>query len=252
MNWVKSFYANQYAWSDLLDDEIQPYHHDVAAKIERMIGHARPKKILELGAGGGQNGAAAAALGHDVTAIELVGSAAAAARKLADQVENGRMQVNEGDFYTVKLDQTFNVVCYWDGFGIGSDADQRRLLQRVADWLRPDGCALIDCYTPWYAASVVGRQWRVGDAMRRYDFDADGCRWLDHWWSADGKEEDGVTQSLRCYSPADLRLLLEGTGLTLVDLEPGGTMDWEEGVYHEKAPLNKAISYTAKLIKRVT
>jgi len=35
-----------------------------------------------------------------------------------------------------------------------------------------------------------------------------------------GHEDDAVTQSHRCYSPSDLRLLLEGTGLSLVDVEP--------------------------------
>jgi hypothetical protein len=35
-----------------------------------------------------------------------------------------------------------------------------------------------------------------------------------------GHEDDAVTQSLRCYSPADLRLLIEGTGLSVVDVEP--------------------------------
>jgi hypothetical protein len=35
-----------------------------------------------------------------------------------------------------------------------------------------------------------------------------------------GHEDYVVTQSLRCYSPADLYLLLEGTGLSVVDVEP--------------------------------
>ncbi|MFN5457566.1 MAG: hypothetical protein ACK5BX_41150, partial [Bradyrhizobium sp.] len=34
--------------------------------------------------------------------------------------------------YTIELAGRFDVVCYWDGFGIGSDADHRRLLRRIA------------------------------------------------------------------------------------------------------------------------
>lgn len=72
-----------------------------------------------------------------------------------------------------------------DGFGIGTDDDQQRLLQRIANWLESDGCVLMDIATPWHAAKSVGHGWRVGNGMRRYSFDADGCRWTDTWWSLD-------------------------------------------------------------------
>ena len=43
-----------------------------------------------------------------------------------------------------------------------------------------------------------------------------------------GQEDGAVTQSLRCYSPADLRLLLEGTGLSVVDAEPFTNEEYSE------------------------
>ncbi len=52
-------------------------------------------------------------------------------------------------------------------------------------------------------------------------------------------------QSLRCYSPADLQLLMNRLDLETVHIEPGGTMDYAEGQYIEKAPLHKAMSYLA-------
>ena len=57
-----------------------------------------------------------------------------------------------------------------------------------------------------------------------------------------GHEDDAVTQSLRCYSPADLHLLLEGTGLSVVDVEPFT----DEG-YSEPCELPDAMLYLATL-----
>ncbi len=118
--------------------------------------------------------------------------------------------------------------------------------QGIAGWLAPTGSALIEIGTPWYIASVDGRGWQVGQAERRYNFDADGCRWNDTWWPI-GKPEEAVQQSLRCYSPADLRLLLEPTGLQLAQVKPGGTMDWALGKWLPVVPLERSMNYLATL-----
>ncbi|WP_235472390.1 class I SAM-dependent methyltransferase, partial [Ardenticatena maritima] len=94
-----------------------------------------------------------------------------------------RVKVIEADFYQVALPEDgFNAVCYWDGFGIGTDEEQRKLLWRIWSWLRPDGVALIDVYTPWHAAKSSGHGWQVGRARREYGFDGENCRWIDRWW----------------------------------------------------------------------
>lgn len=59
--------------------------------------------------------------------------------------------------------------------------------------------------------------------------------------------EEAFTQSLRWYSPADLRLLLSGTGLGLAEVWPGGSYDPEAGVYRAEAPLHECMSYVAVL-----
>ena len=46
------------------------------------------------------------------------------------------------------------------------------------------------------------------------DFDPVACRFTDTWWEQD-QPGQRHTQTGRCYTPADFRLLLEGTGLTL-------------------------------------
>ncbi len=244
-DWVVPFYARQDELSGVYSGE--PSDADLArvAAIARLAGPGQ-KRILELGAGGGQTAAAAAAAGHEVVAVELVPSAAGHARELAASRPEAAMTVVEGDFFEVEPGGSFDVVCYWDGFGVGDDADQRRLLRRVAGWLVPDGCALLDVNTPWYWAAAAGQERRFPGAVRRYGYDADGNRMLDTWWDPDDAG-NRVTQSLRCYAPADLRLLLEETGLALVGLEPGGAVDAATGQYSPEMPLAQAMQYLAKL-----
>lgn len=243
MEWALEFYDKQNAWSGMYEEEISQTNREKAALISEFAGPG-PKRVLELGAGGGHGAAAAADLGHTVVAVELVPRLTARAQELAASRDSQMTVINE-DFYTVELDGHFDVVCYWDGFGIGSDEDQRRLLQRIAAWLTPTGSALIDIGTPWYAASVDGRGWEVGEAERQYSFDADGCRWEDTWWPK-GKPEEAVKQSTRCYSPADLRLLLASTGLVLKHVKPGGTVDWVEKKWLPSVPLKQAMVYVAQ------
>ena len=180
--------------------------------------------MLELGSGYGTTAAATAAAGHAVTAVEISDRVRFASR-FGDSVT----LINE-DFYEVRLGGTFDAVTYWNGFGIGSDADQRRLLRRIAaEWLRPGGVALIDVYNP-----LVWARWhddlshRTPDASRGYayelheltTFDPVTNTATDTWWEA-GKPDEKISQRLRCYSPADLTLLLEGTGLRLSGITVG-------------------------------
>jgi hypothetical protein len=77
----------------------------------------------------------------------------------------------------------------------------------------------------------------------REDFDADGGRMTEEMWR-EGHEDDVVTQSLRCYAPADLRLLLEDTGLVLSEVEPH-----DDQWYGEPCALEDAMVYLAKLAR---
>jgi hypothetical protein len=61
----------------------------------------------------------------------------------------------------------------------------------------------------------------------------------------EGHEDDVVSQSLRCYSPADLRLLLAGTGLELSAVEP-----YRDQWYGDPCVLDDAMLYLARLTRR--
>lgn len=64
----------------------------------------------------------------------------------------------------------------------------------------------------------MGYRYSLGE---RTAYDPVHSRGIDTWWEA-GAPDRTFTQTIRCYTPADLRLLLEGTGLTLVDVLAGG------------------------------
>jgi SAM-dependent methyltransferase len=248
MEWIQDFYKEQYRITEGMADIITKFDEALVDKVESNSSVNRPLKILELGGGLGLFAVAAAKRGHDVTVIELVPSAVENIHKLATEHDvEEKMTIIQDDFYNVDSPNDFDVVCYWDGFGIGSDDDQKLLLKRIDNWLLPTGVALIDIYTPWYWAKVSGQEMKIGEnSYRRYGFDAEGCRMLDTWWTSDSDE---VTQSLRCYSPADLNMLLTGTCLFLHSTNPGGEMNYDQWVFTENVPLERAMTFLAVLKK---
>ena len=242
MEWIKEFYDKQEKWSRCYTGPITEFHTDKVLEVEKVVGSA-PKKILELGSGGGQFAVAASARGHTVVAIDLNKSFVEHGQSLAKE-ESQKVRFIEGNFYDVTLEDKFDVVCYWDGFGIGSDKDQKLLLHRISNWLKPKGKAFIDLYTPWYWASVAGQKTSSQAFERSYGFEPYECRMIDKWWPR-GDESQAVEQSLRCYSPADFKMLLEGTELMVDRISPGAAMDYKNMVFVEKAPLAEAMSYLA-------
>ena len=210
---------------------------------------AAEKTLLELGSGGGQNAAAAAEAGFQVTALEILPELCQSARRFCREDLAGSLKIINTDFYCYQPEKYFDIITYWDGFGTGSDRDQRHLLQLLQSWLNPDGFVLLEVYTPWYWARQAGKTQNLKGILREYGFDASGCRLLDTWYP-EGEKSQAVTQSLRCYSPADLALLLENSKLEITRVEPGGAVDEENGQYLEEVPLGKAMQYLAKLEKK--
>jgi SAM-dependent methyltransferase len=249
MEWVPEFYRKQYEWADWRNRwaGFDPAAADPHVDAVRRLAGAGPKRILELGPGTGSTAAALAHAGHVVVTIELQPMLAEHIAELARVVEGGSLRSLAGDFYSVDPGGPFDVVAYFDGFGIGSDEEQRRLLRRVGGWLTAGGCGLIDVLTPWYFAKTAGDEEESPEGSGvhyREGFDAEGSRMTEQMWRA-GDEPDVVMQSLRCYSPADLRLLLEGTDLALAGIEP-----YVDQWYGEPVAIEDAMVYLAKLTRR--
>lgn len=247
MEWVKGFYEKQYSLWKVNDTEQLDYQQKLLNKLKKYA-PSSCKKILELGGGRGYFAVAAAKLGYEVTVIELAENAVQYIYQLAKQEGVlSKITIIHEDFYKAILTEQYDVVCYWDGFGIGDDQEQQVLLKRIHRWLRPGGTVLIDIYTPWYWAKISGETMQIEERLfRKYDFDAINCRMIDSWWK-ESRQTEKVTQSLRCYSPADLEMLISGIPLTLTQCEPGGEINYDKGVYIESVSLDRAMSYLAVL-----
>jgi SAM-dependent methyltransferase len=217
MEWVEEFYSRTGAWWGGAESGVGEVDRRRAAEVVALGGSGA--SVLELGCGYGSTARACAAVGLRVTAIDLSDRIQfATTPALSDNPTFIR-----GDFYCAELGSGFDVVCYWDGFGVGEDADQRRLLRRVAqDWLAPHGGAIVEVFDPvWWAAQAGFEETKEARPDEGYPcslghrrtFDAKTCRALDSWWEVGSS--DGLTQSLRCYSPADLVMLVQGTGLRI-------------------------------------
>ncbi len=188
------------------------------AALERMAGTG-PKRILELGEGAGYRTSPLADRGHSVIAVA-------------------------GDLSRVDLPGSFDVV-HLGGFGTGSEEDQRGMLRQVARWLDPEGCVLVEVMTPWAWSLMAGAsrarpEFPPGE-RGDWAFDADTSRIqmrLGPRWDGSVSAKDSV----RCYAPADLRLLLQGTGFELSALEP-----FADDGYEPTARLEAATSYLARL-----
>jgi len=250
VGWTKEFYSrSRERWGP---SGILPHHRERAASITRLCGPGS-KRILELGAGAGGAAAALADLGHSVTAVDIAPPSVVFARELAREPRPGALDVLEVDFFTIQFDGRFDVVAYWNGFGIGTDADQRRLLLRIAhEWLTPGGSLLLDVFFPLPWMRIAGQQKRIetdnaGVFLQTSDFDPIGCRFLD-CWSCEG-EDRVYAQSIRCYTPADLLLLLEGTGLHIRYAEVDGQAFTPDDTWTEdlSARFTDAWSYLVQL-----
>jgi SAM-dependent methyltransferase len=225
MDWVRDFYSRTGAWWGKAEARITERDHRRVRLLREYAGDGA--RVLELGSGYGTTAAALAQAGHTVTAVEITDRADFAGRFAQ---EPGSLTILRADFFEVRLRETFDVVCYWNGFGVGSDADQRELLTRIAaEWLRPGGTALVDVFNPFVWARWDGdEEHRLPNPAAGYDhelrertsFDPVTCTAFDTWWSV-SEPEHKITQVLRCYTPADLSLLLTGTGLTLTKIHAG-------------------------------
>ncbi len=228
-DWVKDFYTQAGIWWGE-DPQAAGTH---GARVETIARLCKPGilRILDLGAGPGRTAAALADLGHTVVGVELNPTDAGYARELLQTPRKGQLDFQEADFYTVELQGQFDLVTCWQAFGLGSDADQRRLLKRIAqEWLAPEGSVILDVYNPAGPARDAGKEWRLSplagvpgsvEMIERCHFDPVQGRWIDEWQPT-ANPENALAQTLRCYTPADLLLLLEGTGLHLQCVEIAG------------------------------
>ncbi|MEZ0110099.1 SAM-dependent methyltransferase [Catenulispora sp. EB89] len=246
MDWSRDFYSTTGRWWGPAESGVTERDHERVALVRTAsAATSEATTMLELGCGYGSTAALAARSGFQVLGIDI-SDRLQFARRYLDEAAPGTLGFAYADFYRFAARRRFDVICYWNGFGIGTDADQRVLLRRIAqEWLAPGGVALIDVANPlaWsrWAGEVEHKAARPQDGYRyalteRIDFDPIGCRYIDTWWEQDHPER-AHTQTGRCYTPADFELLLAGTGLTLNAAYVNGVAIGDDGDAASRAGL---------------
>jgi len=253
MDWITPFYSTTGRWSGPAESRLSARDHARAETIQRLVPHA--KRVLELGSGYGNTAAACAERGFDVVAVEI-SERVRFTQSFAARTYPGSLHFVHADFFDVELAGDFDAVTYWNGFGVGTDADQRRLLQRISsEWLQANGVALIDVANPIGWAHWAGREEQKAAqpergyhyaVSHRIDFDPVHSRFIDTWWQTEAPEAP-LSQSIRCYTPTDLVLLLEGTRLELTRVEVGGQHVELADDATVASPLWNAPEYLARL-----
>jgi SAM-dependent methyltransferase len=232
VSWVKDFYSETGRWWGRAESQITDQDDHRVDSLQRLTGR-RSGSVLDLGCAYGNTAAAFARAGFDVTGVEISDRIQFAGQHLddlQDRPNTGQLDFIQADFNDFHPGRRFDVVAYWNGFGIGSDADQRRLVTRIrSEWLAPDGWVVMDVFNPvrWIAwagdqsyrdaAPELGYPFSVSEST---DYDPIQSRFIDTW-TREG-DDRRWSQSQRCYSPADLALLLEPTGLRVVAMEVDG------------------------------
>ena len=253
MQWTKNFYSKTGRWWGPAESSITERDRSRAQTIKRLVPSV--KNVLELGSGYGNTAAACAEAGMKVVGIEISDRCDFSRQHQEKYPES--LSFHKEDFYTVKLQEKFDAVCYWNGFGIGTDSDQKRLLKRVYDeWLNPDGRVLVDIANPYVWTKWVGDEEHLTanpeekyayNVNQKIDFDPVHNRFIDTWWDSD-KPEEKLTQDIRCYSPVDLLLLLEGTSFGLERIEVNGEeIKIEDSVFVSDCALVRAHEYLVVL-----
>jgi SAM-dependent methyltransferase len=207
------------------DPGIRDSDRALAARLDRAAG-GTPVEVLELGAGFGGAAAATAQLGHRVVAIEASGTRAAMARRRTLGGARGRLTVVEADFCEAAVPGPFDVVAYWNGFGVGTGEDQRKLLGRIRGWLRASGLALMHAYDPKWWREHAGARRRRDGMVQEIGYEPEHRCLVDRWWP-DGHPGEAVRERIRCYAEAELRTLLDEAGLALAGTERDDATPWK-------------------------
>ncbi|MBE7128692.1 class I SAM-dependent methyltransferase [Bacillus mycoides] len=239
---VKEFYQKQFELSNY-DINTESWLEQVAKEVQEQVGHPF-QAMLELGAGNGRFARAMSRLQVKMTTVELVPELV----MFAKEHSTNNIDIHCADFYKINFEEKFDVVSYLDGFGVGTDDEQLILLKRIKNWMKDDGCALIDIYQPLYWKKVSGQEMSLSAAMRKYEYDSINERMLDHWWDPN-YPNDVVTQSLRCYTVDEISNLCAEAGLSIMGFFPGGAYDFEKRKYKELATLNECLAYRIKVRK---
>lgn len=219
-DFAQLFDADEYLYfmEDTLRQENTPAQADfIEERLASFPGVAM--RILDLGCGHGRHAIELARRGHGVTAIDLVESFLAVARREAGAA-GVDVRFVHGDMAAIEHDAEFDAaICLFDAFGFFDDAHALRTLQAAHRALVPGGRLLLDLRTREFMlrlapATVVDKG--NGDLMiDRQLFDVASGRLVDRRTTLRGDRRRDVSFSVRLYTFTEIRSLLVTAGFEI-------------------------------------
>jgi len=216
-----------------VDDYLYFYHEaltdertdkEVSALVS-LLGLDELKKILDLACGFGRHTNRLAALGHQMTGVDLSDGFLEIARK--DALQRG-VKVNylQGDMRDITFDNEFDcVLLLFTAFGYFSDEENLRVLINARNALKPGGCVIFDTpnrdthlktIQPFYVHE------KDGDMMiDRMSFDSLQGRSINRRIVVRNGARKEKPFSIRFYNPTELVMVVKQAGLVLEHIYGG-------------------------------
>lgn len=151
-----------------------------------LVGDVRGEEVLCLAGGGGQQSAAFALLGANVTVLDLSDAQLAQDRRAAEHY-GVAIRTEQGDMRDLSrfADRSFDIVCHW--YSINFIPNPLRVFEEVARVLRPGGNYWLGFGNP-HRFTLRDEYWRDGYAITRPYRDGE-AEFADNYW--DIENDDG-------------------------------------------------------------
>jgi ubiquinone/menaquinone biosynthesis C-methylase UbiE len=206
-----------------------PHRTDAAAKKEAQFAASilklpRGATVLDLCCGAGRHSRALAAAGFNVIGVDLSADLLRVARKKGVKGK-GRVRYIRADMRSVPLADASvdEVVSMFTSFGyFTAERDNARVLKEVARVLKPGAPFVMDYFNlmPTLANLVAESRRKIGttDIVERRCFVKDTRRLTKVVEARDGECCELLCESVRAYSPRELKTLFKRAGLRVISL----------------------------------
>ena len=226
-NWWESFFEG--LWLEFqLEKGLDPGAADEARRIAETLGLRAGEDVLDAPCGEGRIARELAALGCNVTGVDLSKAALAEGVRRA-AVRGVHVQFERNDLRRLPYEREFDaVVCHWGSFGYFDDVGNLEQLRCAARALRPGGRMFVDGHVTETLFPKFAREGRDvrGDIefTERRRWDALAGRVDVEWELVRGERRETRHTSIRIYSTRELVHLARQAGFDEAEVVavPGG------------------------------